>query len=107
MTPGVLDGLFDGGSDASSDSLLLGIGRFLSFAGVGLLVGGLVMVLALAPSAVASRRVGMLLVVAAEVAFVGTLWMVAAQANISAGRSSRGATWPTRSRGSGGSPGSS
>ena len=58
VTPGVLDGLFDGGSDASSDSLLLGIGRFLSFAGVGLLVGGLVMVLALTPSAVASRASG-------------------------------------------------
>ena len=85
VTPGVLDGLFDGGSDTSSESLVLGIGRFLSFAGVGLLVGGLVMALALTPSAVQSRRVGMLLVVAAEVAFFGTLWMIAAQANIIGG----------------------
>ena len=85
VTPGVLDGIFDGGSDTSTDSLLLGIGRFLSFAGVGLLVGGLMMALALAPTTVASRRVGVLLVVGAEVAFVGTLWMIAAQANIIGG----------------------
>ena len=85
VTPGVLDGLFDGASDGSSDSLVLGIGRFASFAGVGLLVGGLVMALALAPQAVQTRRIGMLLVIAAELAFVGTLWMIAAQANIIGG----------------------
>jgi len=81
----VLDGIFDGASDSSSDSILLGIGRFLSFAGVGLLVGGLVMALALTPWVIGSRRVGLLLVVAAEVAFFGTLWMIAAQANIIGG----------------------
>ena len=85
VTPGVLDGLFDGSADSSSDSLLLGIGRFLSFAGTGLLVGGLVMALALVPSAIRSRPIGLLLVVSAELAFVGTLWMVAAQANIIGG----------------------
>jgi copper transport protein len=85
VTPGVLDGLFDGGSDTSTDSLLLGIGRFSSFAGVGLLVGGLMMALALAPTTITSRRVGLLLVFGAEVAFVGTLWMIAAQANIIGG----------------------
>ena len=85
VTPGVLAGIFDGTSDGSSASILLGIGRFLSFAGVGLLVGGLVMALALTPSVIGSRRVGLLLVVAAEVAFFGTLWMIAAQANIIGG----------------------
>ena len=85
VTPGVLDGIFDGASDSSSDSIMLGIGRFLSYAGVGLLVGGLVLAVALTPSVIGSRRVGILLVAAAELAFVGTLWMIAAQANIIGG----------------------
>jgi copper transport protein len=85
VTPGVLDGLFDGGSDSSSDDILLGIGRFVSYAGVGMLVGGLVLAVALTPSAIGTRRVGALLVVAAEVAIVGTLWMIAAQANLIGG----------------------
>jgi copper transport protein len=85
VTPGVLDGLFDGASDSSSDDILLGIGRFVSYAGVGLLVGGLVLAIALTPSALGTRRVGVLLVGAAELAFVGTLWMVAAQAHLIGG----------------------
>lgn len=85
VTPGVVDGLFDGASDSSTDGLLLGIGRFVSYAGVGLLVGGLVLAIALAPSLLGSRRVGVLLVVAAELAIVGTLWMIASQANLIGG----------------------
>jgi copper transport protein len=85
VTPAVLDGLFDGRSDSSSDDILLGIGRFVSYAGVGLLVGGLVLAVALAPSVIGSRRVGALLVAAAELAIVGTLWMIAAQANLIGG----------------------
>lgn len=81
---GVIDGLFDG-TDSSTDSLLLALGRFVSYAGIGLLVGALVMTLALAPTTIGSRRVGILLVAAAELAFVGTLWMVAAQANLIGG----------------------
>ena len=85
VTPGVVDGLFDGAAGSSSDDILLGIGRFVSYAGVGLLVGGLVLALALVPSVIGSRRVGILLVVSAEVALVGTLWMIAAQANLIGG----------------------
>ncbi len=85
VNPGVVDGLFDGASDSSTDDLLLGIGRFVSYAGVGLLVGGLVLAVALTPSLIGSRRVGMLLVVAAELAIVGTLWMIASQANLIGG----------------------
>jgi copper transport protein len=85
VTPGVLDGLFDGASDSSSDEILLGIGRFVSYAGVGILVGGLVLAVALTPSVIGTRRVGALLVVAAELAIVGTLWMIAAQANLIGG----------------------
>ncbi len=85
VTPGVLDGLFDGTSDSSSDDILLGVGRFVSYAGVGLLVGGLVLAVALTPSSIGTRRVGVLLVAAAEIALVGTLWMIAAQANLIGG----------------------
>lgn len=85
ITPGVVDGLFDGAEGSSSDDILLGIGRFVSYSGVGLLVGGLVLAVALTPSVIGTRRVGALLVVAAELAFVGTLWMVAAQANLIGG----------------------
>ncbi len=85
VTPGVLDGLFDGASDSGSDDVLLGIGRFVSYAGVGLLVGGLFLAVALIPSVIGTRRVGALLVVAAELALVGTLWMIAAQANLIGG----------------------
>jgi copper transport protein len=82
VVPGVVDGLFEGGSDSSSDDILLGLGRFVSYAGVGLLVGALVLVIALTPAVIGSRRVGVLLVVAAELAVVGTVWMIAAQANL-------------------------
>ena len=85
VTPGVLDGLFDGTSDSSSDDIFLGIGRFVSYAGVGMLVGGLFLAVALTPSVIGTRRVGALLVVAAELALVGTLWMIAAQANLIGG----------------------
>jgi copper transport protein len=85
VAPGVVDGLFDGSTDGGADSVLLGIGRFVSFAGVGLLVGGLVLAIALTPAALGSRRVGGLLLIAAELALVGTLWMIASQANLIGG----------------------
>lgn len=85
VTPGVVDGLFDSSAESSAESVLLGIGRFVSYAGVGLLVGGLVLAIVLTPSALASRRIGVLLLVAAEVAVVGTIWMIASQANLIGG----------------------
>jgi len=85
VSVGVVDGLFDASADGGTDSLLLGIGRFASYAGVGLLVGSSVLALALSPATIASRRVGVLLIGAAELAFVGTLWMIAAQANLIGG----------------------
>jgi copper transport protein len=85
VSAGVVDGLFDATADSSTDSLLLAIGRFVSYAGIGLLVGALVMTLALAPTQIGTRRVGILLIAAAELAFVGTLWMVVAQANLIGG----------------------
>ena len=85
VSTGVVDGLFDATAESGTDSLLLALGRFVSYAGVGLLAGVMVMALALSPATVGSRRVGIVLVAAAELAFVGTLWMIAAQANLIGG----------------------
>ncbi|MGB0113776.1 MAG: copper resistance protein CopC [Ilumatobacteraceae bacterium] len=96
--PGIVDGLFDAESDGDTESLLLGVGRFLSYGGVGVLLGGLVMATLLTPSLLPSRRVGVLLIVAAEVSFVGALWMIAAQAHLIGGTYwSWGDVWDTRS----------
>lgn len=83
--PGLVDGLFDAESDGQTESLLLGVGRFLSYAGIGVLIGSALMAAFLTPSLLGTRRVGTILVIAAEVAFVGTLWMIAAQAHLISG----------------------
>ena len=85
VTPGVIDGVFDTSSSGASDGVMIGIGRFLSYAGIGLLVGGLVLAIALTPSVIGSRRIGVLLVGAGVLGFVGTVWMIAAQANLIGG----------------------
>ena len=83
--PGLVDGLFDAESDGQTESLLLGIGRFLSYAGIGVLIGAAVMAAILTPSLLGTRLVGTVLVIAAEVGFVGTIWMIAAQARLISG----------------------
>lgn len=83
--PGVLDGLFDTESSGGSDSLLIGVGRFLSYAGIAVLVGAFVMCGLLLPTRVGSRRVGVILWASMGVAIVGTLWMIAAQAHLISG----------------------
>ncbi len=85
VTPGVINGVFDTSSSGASDGVMIGIGRFLSYAGIGLLVGGLVLAIALTPSVIGSRRIVVLLVGAGVLGFVGTVWMIAAQANLIGG----------------------
>jgi copper transport protein len=83
--PGLVDGLFDAEPDGQTDSLLLGIGRFLSYAGIGVVIGSALMAALLTPSLLGTRRVGSILMVAAGVGLVGTLWMIAAQAHLISG----------------------
>jgi len=83
--PGVIDDIFDAAGTSSSDSLLLGVGRFLSFAGVGVLVGALLLAAVLVPELIGERRVALLLVGAAFVGLVGTAAMFAGQAHLIAG----------------------
>jgi copper transport protein len=83
--PGVIDEIFDAGSTSSSDSLLLGVGRFLSFAGIGALVGGLFLAAVLVPELIGERRIALLLIAAAIAGLVGTVLMFAGQAHVIAG----------------------
>lgn len=83
--PGVIDGLFDTEASARSESLLLGIGRFLSYAGIAVLVGAFVMGAILLPGRPGDRRLGLILSVATGAGVVGTAWMIAAQAHLIAG----------------------
>ncbi len=84
-SPGVIDEIFDAGDTAQSDSLLLGVGRFLSYAGIGVLLGALFLAAMLVPELIGERRIGMLLVAAALTAAVGTAVMFVAQAHLISG----------------------
>jgi copper transport protein len=83
--PGVIDEIFDAGGTAQSDSLLLGVGRFMSFAGIGVLLGALFLAAVLVPELIGERRIGALLVAAALTAVVGTGLMFVAQAHLISG----------------------
>ncbi len=83
--PGVIDEIFDAGATPQSDSLLLGCGRFMSYAGIGVLLGALFLAAVLVPELIAERRIGTLLVAAALTAVVGTGLMFAGQAHLVGG----------------------
>ena len=83
--PGVLEDIFDASASSPSESLLLGIGRFMSFAGIGVLLGALFLAAVLVPELIGERRLGVMLVVAALVAVVGTIFMFAGQAHLISG----------------------
>lgn len=83
--PGVTDSVFDEGSTSTSDSLLLGLGRFLSYAGIGVLVGTLFMAAVLVPELIGQRRLGAVLVAAALAGVFGTVFMFAGQSHLITG----------------------
>ncbi|MGA7757349.1 MAG: copper resistance protein CopC [Ilumatobacteraceae bacterium] len=83
--PGVLEDIFDASASSPSESLLLGIGRFMSFAGIGVLLGALFLAAVLVPELIGERRLGVVLVVAALVAVIGTIFMFAGQAHLISG----------------------
>ncbi len=83
--PGVIEDIFDANASSPSESLLLGVGRFMSYAGIGVLLGALFLAAMLVPELIGERRLGMVLVVAALVAVVGTIFMFAGQAHLVSG----------------------
>ncbi len=83
--PGLVDGLFDEQPDGTSDALLLGIGRFLGFAGIGVFVGLLGVASVLAAAVVTSLRGQIVLAGALGSATIGTVVMMATQAHLIGG----------------------
>ncbi len=79
---GLIDDLFDSADSQPSGSGVLAIGRFASYAGIAVVLGGLVAATAIAPSMVRPRRTAQVLWAALGVAIVGTATMIAAQANL-------------------------
>lgn len=83
--PGVVEDLFDAEPDGPADALGLGVGRFLSYAGIGLFVGLLTMATLLAPELVATRRGRYTLIAAIVSALIGTVVMILMQAHLITG----------------------
>jgi copper transport protein len=83
--PGVIETVFDSNGTNGSDSTLLALGRFLSYAGIGVLLGALFLAVVLVPELLGERRIGMLLIGAAITALVGTMSMFAGQAHVMSG----------------------
>lgn len=79
---GLVDDLFATSNDTPAGALPLAIGRFASYAGVAVLLGGLFAATALARPQLTTRRVGRLLMAAVGAGAVGTAGMVSAQANL-------------------------
>jgi copper transport protein len=84
-SPGVIDAVFARGAASPADSLLLGLGRFLSFAGIGALVGGLFMASVLVPELIGRSRIAVLLVGSALAGVLGTSLMFVSQAHLVTG----------------------
>jgi copper transport protein len=80
--PDLVAELLAGSADTDSSSGWLGVGRWLSYAGVAVLVGGFIILALCAPTLLATRRTRLLLIVAADAAAIGTAVMIGAQAAI-------------------------
>ena len=79
---GLFDELFDSDTAQSATIGLLGVGRFASYAGVALLVGGLGTAATLFRSRAAARRTGRVLALGAILGVAGSAVMVGAQARL-------------------------
>lgn len=79
---GPVDELFATSSESPGGSVPLAIGRFGSYAGIAVLLGGLFAATVLARPQLRTRRVGRLLIVGVATAGLGTAAMISAQANL-------------------------
>ena len=79
---GLVDDLFATSTEGPGGAAPLAIGRFGSYAGIAVLLGGLFATSVLAPAQLATRRVGRLLWAGAGTAAFGTAVMISAQANL-------------------------
>ena len=80
--PDLVADLLAESGDTGSSSGWLGVGRWLSYAGVAVLVGGFFVLAVCAPTLLATRRARLLLTAAGDVGAIGTAVMIGAQAAI-------------------------
>ena len=93
VAPGLVDGLVDEQSTRSTPELWLGFGRWVSFAGIATLTGGLFVLVACAPHLLGGRRARTTLITAAAVAAVGTLVMIGAQSALTTSNALSSSGW--------------
>ena len=79
---GLVDELFATSDNSPAGAVPLAIGRFASYAGIAVLLGGLFAVIALARPQLSTRRVGRLLMVGVAAGAAGTAAMISAQASV-------------------------
>ncbi len=93
--PSLIDDVLAGTGASGGSTVALGIGRWMSYAGVAVLVGGFAVLSWCAPARLADRRSSRLLAVAAGVGVVGTMVMIAARSAAVAGGALDPGGWST------------
>lgn len=84
--PGLVEDLLAANHPSTAARVWQGVGRWMSYAGLALAVGGLIGLAACAPALLAERRSGRFLAAACALGVAGTAWMIAAQAQLQVGR---------------------
>lgn len=79
---GLVDELFATSNDSPGRAIPLAIGRFASYAGIAVLLGGLFAATALARPQLSTRRIGRLLMAGVATGAAGTAAMISAQASL-------------------------
>ncbi len=93
--PGLIDDVLAGSGASGGSTVALGVGRWMSYAGVAVLVGGFAVVAWCAPVRLGNRRSSLVLAVAAGVGAVGTMIMIAARSAAVAGGALDPGGWAT------------
>jgi copper transport protein len=83
--PGLVSRLLAASHPSTAIERVLGVGRWLSYAGLALLLGPLVMLAVCDPQALRSRRAALLVVGGCMIGVIGTAWMIVAQASLQTG----------------------
>ncbi|MEO6156648.1 MAG: CopD family protein, partial [Ilumatobacteraceae bacterium] len=91
--PGLVDKLLAADHPSSTVEFALGVGRWLSYAGLAVLLGVLGMLAICAPELLRGRRAAWLLGAGCVLGVVGTAWMIAAQSSLQIGHPFRFDAW--------------
>ncbi len=91
--PGLVTGLLEGSKPNDGTEVWLGVGRWASFIGVGVLLGAFAVLAICAPDVLRSRRAGVVLAAGVAVGVLGTMLMVVAQAGITVGGAFTPGSW--------------